>query len=219
MDGQAWTARLGSRRLELRWDRRGRLTSVTRLLVDGAPAGSSVGRPLGRDGVIEGAGVRVTLRRSLTSGLAEAVARPAGGDASQEVAFIPPPGSRQARLAALAHERPALYASRHVAVAAAKLGLGVIGIGALIALIPWPDVPAVPLPDVPWPDVPWPDVTLPDWNPPGWLQAILDTAHWWGTIVVAVVVAIREARRRRRRAANAARDSGREAPPDGTSPG
>src|SRR5262245_13478712 len=135
MDGQAWTARLGSRRLELRWERTGRLTSVTRLVVDGAPAGASVGRPLQRDGVIEGAGVRVTVRRGFTGTLAEAVARPVGGDVSLEVAFAPPPGTRQARLAALAHQRPALYASRHVAVAAAKLALGVIGIGALIALI------------------------------------------------------------------------------------
>jgi hypothetical protein len=192
---------------------------VTRLVVDGAPAGESVGRPLQRDGVIEGAGVRVTVRRGLTGVLAEAVARPSGGDVSQEVAFAPPAGTRQARLAALAHERPALYASRHVAVAAAKLGLGVLGIGALIALIPWPDVPAIPLPSLPRPDIPLPGGAIPSWTPPGWLQAILDTSHWWGTILVAVVVAIREARRRRRRAANAARDGGPGTPPDRTSPG
>jgi hypothetical protein len=211
MDAQAWRATLGSRRLELRWERTGRLTSVTRLLVDGASAGESAGRPLQREAVITGAGVRVSLRRGLTSALSEAVARPEGGDASQEVAFAPPPDTPQARLAALARERPGLYASRHVAAAAAKLALGILGIGALIALIPWPDIPAIPFPDVPSPEIPWPDVSLPDVTLPGWIEWILETSNWWAPVLVAIVIAVREARRRRRRAENAERQ--REAPP------
>ncbi|MGE0029375.1 MAG: hypothetical protein AB7O78_04560 [Thermoleophilia bacterium] len=206
MDSGTWTATLGSRRLELRWERTGRLTGVTRLLVDARTVGESAGKPLQRQAVITGGGVRVTLRRGWSGAPAEAVARPEGGDASREVAFAPPPGTRQARLARLPRERPGLYASRHVAVAAGKLALGVLGVGALLALIPMPDVPAIPFPDIPSPDIPWPDVSLPDWTPPGWLQAILDTSHWWAPVLVAVIVAIREARRRRRRTENAERE-------------
>ena len=209
-DAGTWTATLGSRRLELRWERTGRLTGVTRLVVDGRPAGESVGRPLERQAAMTGGGVHVTLRRGVTGALSEAVARPEGGRASQEVAFTPPPGTREARLARLARDRPGLYASRHVAVAAGKLALGVLGIGALIALIPLPDVPAMPFPDIPSPDIPWPDLSLPDWTLPGWLQTIIDTSNWWGPVLVAIVIAVREARRRRRRAENAERQG---APP------
>jgi hypothetical protein len=187
---------------------------VTRLLVDGVPAGESRGGYQKR-AVIAGAGVHVTLRRGATGTIGEAVARPGDGDASQEVAFVPPPGSRQARLAALARERPGLYASRHVALAAGRLALGVLGIGALIALVPWPDVPAIPLPAIPSPDIPWPDVSLPDWEPPGWVQAILESAKWWGPILAAIVVAVREARKRRRRAENAAEAERQEGAPPG----
>lgn len=206
MDSGTWTATVASRRLELRWERTGRLTGVTRLLVDGRPVGEAVGKPLERRAAIAGGGVHVTLRRGWTGAPAEAVARPGGGDGSQEVAFAPPAGTRQARLAQLARERPGLYASRHVAVAAGKLALGIVGVGALIALIPSPDIPAIPFPDIPSPDIPWPDVSLPDPALPGWLQAVIDTSHWWAPVIVAVVVAVREARRRRRRAENAERE-------------
>ena len=200
-----WTATLGSRRLELEWERTGRLTSVTRLRVNGEPAGESRGRLGERRGTITGDGVHVTLQRGITGGLSEAVARPEGGGVADEVAFAPPSGTRQARLAELARERPALYASRHVAIAAAKLAAGIIGVTALLSLIPWPDPPSVPFPDVSAPDIPWPDIPWPDWTPPGWLQAILETSHWWAPIIVAIVIAVREARRRRRRAENEAR--------------
>ena len=90
-----------------------------------------------------------------------------------------------------------------------KLALGILGIGALIALIPWPDVPAIPFPDVPTPDIPWPDVSLPDVTLPGWIEWIIETSDWWAPVLVAIVIAVREARRRRRRAENAEREDAR----------
>ena len=195
-----WTARLGARELVLEPERRGRGTFVARLLVDGEAVGEWRPRPGERRGSITGGGVHVTLRRGASGSLSEAAARPEDGGRADEVAFVPPPGTRQARLAELARERPALYASRHVALAAAKLAAGIIGVTALLALIPWPDAPDISAPDVPVPDIPWPDWTL-----PGWLEAIIGTSQWWAPILAAVAIAVGEARRRRRRTENEAR--------------
>jgi hypothetical protein len=144
-----------------------------------------------------------------------------------ETWFTPPEGSRAARRERLARRYPRLYASRHVAAAVAKVLLPLLGIGALIRMpkpdidlpeVNLPDPPDLPRPRIPWPDIdlpsiPWPDVAL-----PGWVQAILQTAKYWGPITAAVFIAVQEHQRRKRqrekaaeRAAAAAQDPTREA--------
>ena len=152
---------------------------------------------------------RVSLRRGLTGALSEAVARPEGGDASRRSRSRPRPaparrGSPRSPGSGPGSTPPGTSRRRR-----RSWPSGILGIGALIALIPWPDVPAIPLPDIPSPDIPWPDVSLPDVTLPGWIDWILETSNWWAPVLVAIVIAIREARRRRRRAENAEREDPR----------
>jgi hypothetical protein len=130
-------------------------------------------------------------------------------------AFAPPPGSFAARLAAFANRHPRLWAARHVALAIAKVGFGLLGLAVFVQVllrqvlawlsgllpewdlrIPWPDID---LPDIPWPQIPWPDIDLPDLVAPGWLLVLIGTAKFWGPVLVAVGIAVVEVRRRRRR--------------------
>lgn len=136
-----------------------------------------------------------------------------GGDGAEKAGrqvhpFTAPEGTRAARRERLAREHPALYASRHVVAATAKVVLGILGVSALISAVvrlllsylPRPDLdlPDIDPPDPPLPDIPWPDLDLPDVTPPGWLQAILATAEYWLPILIAVGVAVHEVDRRRK---------------------
>ncbi|MGY1820796.1 hypothetical protein [Geodermatophilus sp. SYSU D00079] len=124
--------------------------------------------------------------------------------------FAPAPGTLAARLRAIEERHPRLWASRHVALAVARvvgalLGLAVLLQGLVQPLVTWllGLLPRVDLPDLPWPDldlpsIPWPDVDLPDVSPPGWLGAVLATAEYWGPVLVGVALAVREVRRERR---------------------
>jgi hypothetical protein len=128
-------------------------------------------------------------------------------------AFAPPVGSPAARLAAFERAHPRLWASRHVALASAKVALALLGVAAfirllvqpviswLLALLPDLDLPAIPWPDIDLPDIPWPDLDLPDLSVPGWLLVLVGTAKYWGPILVGVGLAVAEVRRRRRAAA------------------
>ncbi|HEY7717792.1 MAG TPA: hypothetical protein VH915_03460 [Pedococcus sp.] len=132
---------------------------------------------------------------------------PALGGRRTAVPFEPPQGTRAHRRWAWERRHPRLHAARHVAVAAAQVIAGVVGLGLLLAMlprIPWPDLPAIPWPDldlprIPWPDlpaIPWPD--LPDVTVPAWLRAVLESRRYWWPVLVAIAVAVLEVRRRQR---------------------
>jgi hypothetical protein len=112
-----------------------------------------------------------------------------------------------------------VWASRHVVLAAARIGLALLGVAAFLRLLVQPLLdwllgllrpffawlrgllPDIDLPDIPWPDIPWPDIDLPDLHAPGWLLLLLATAKFWGPILVAIGAAVVEVQRRRRAAA------------------
>ncbi|MFC5751356.1 hypothetical protein [Actinomadura rugatobispora] len=145
-----------------------------------------------------------------------------------ETWFTPPEGSRAARRERLARRYPRLYASRHVAAAVAKVLLPLLGIAALIRIpkpdidlpeVNLPDPPDLPRPRIPWPDIdlpsiPWPDLTL-----PGWVQAILETAKYWGPITAAVFIAVQEYQRRKKQREKAAERAAAAQDPAGGQPG
>ncbi|GAA2440349.1 hypothetical protein GCM10010191_65060 [Actinomadura vinacea] len=128
-----------------------------------------------------------------------------------ETWFTPPPGSRAARRERLARRYPRLYAARHVAAAIAKVLLPLLGIGALIRL-PKPDIdlpevnpPDLPdLPGIPWPSIDLPSLPIPDVTLPGWVQAILQTAKYWGPVLAATLIAVQEYQRRKKQREKAA---------------
>jgi hypothetical protein len=95
------------------------------------------------------------------------------------------------RLTRLKHERPRVYAARHVARGAGEVLLAVVGIGLLIRFLPLPDVP---LPNIDLLDLPFPDVSLPDW-----LSATLRTSKFWAPIVIGALIALAELEKRRGR--------------------
>ncbi|NYI05171.1 hypothetical protein [Allostreptomyces psammosilenae] len=144
---------------------------------------------------------------------------PAPRRGPRKLPFEPPAGSRASRLARLKREHPALYASRHVAIAVLEVGLAVLGVGALLrALLPridWSFLPEIdlswiprphldlpnPLSWIPWPEIDLPDVDLPDIDLPalpGWISEIMDSVGLVIPILIAVAVAVEETRRRRR---------------------
>ncbi|MFI0356347.1 hypothetical protein [Actinomadura sp. 9N407] len=134
-------------------------------------------------------------------------------DKSGETWFTPPEGSRAARRERLARRHPRLYASRHVALAAARVLLPLLGIAALIKIpkphidLPDIDLPGIPRPRIPWPDIDLPSIPLPDLPDvtlPGWLQAIVQTAKYWGPILAAVGLAVQEHERRKKQRQKAA---------------
>ncbi|WP_432493864.1 hypothetical protein [Kineococcus auxinigenes] len=144
--------------------------------------------------------------------------------------FEPPPGTTAARWHAWQRRHPALWASRHVLLAAGRVALGLLGVLVLLQpLVRWvlawlrehlPDLdlpriswPDLDLPRIPWPDwdlpgIPWPDWDLPDLHAPWWLATLIATAKFWVPVLIALVVAVREVRRRRA----GGRDTGGEAP-------
>lgn len=209
-DAARWGLDLDGRRLELESEGAG-LGNRARLFRDGELVAEQ--KVNGDRGSLEADGVTVKVRWNWVGGIKECVAvlDAADGETPVELAFAPPPGSRAAKLEALASERPALYASRHVAIAAGKLLAGLLGIGALLGWL----LPRVPLPSIPSPDVkidlpslPLPSIDLPDIPLPGWVEAILGTAKWWGPILLAVFIALGEVDKRSRRQENARRHAG-----------
>ncbi|MEW2358931.1 hypothetical protein [Spirillospora sp. NPDC029432] len=128
-------------------------------------------------------------------------------DRSGETWFTPPEGSRAARREALARRHPRLYAARHVVLAAAKVLLPLLGITALIRIpkpdidlptVDLPDIDPPDLPDIPWPSIDLPSIPLPDLALPGWIQAVLDSAKYWGPILIAIGIAVQEHERRKK---------------------
>jgi hypothetical protein len=116
----------------------------------------------------------------------------------------------KARLAVFARKNPRLYASRHVMVATMEVMAGVLGVGAIFALL---------IPNIDWSWIPWPGLDLswlrdlrPDWlslhwlwpswlhlGLPDWLKPVLACLKWVVPIVVAIAVSFNEVRRRRLR--------------------
>lgn len=213
----------GGQRIEVEATRRG-LATGGRLFVDGEPVDE---RETWFEPVrLAGGGVEVVVRRKPFGPASATLTVPAGegeedGDAA-EIPFAPPPGSPAARLETLAREHPRLYAARHVAIAVLQGLIGLIGIGAILRGF----LPRLDLPAIPWPEV---SIAVPGWVrtvlglpdrliavPVGWVRSLLDwigsplsvpdwfwpvvqSAKWWGPILIAVVVAVEEVRRRRRR--------------------
>lgn len=209
-----WTLDHDGRRLDVE------LTSVgtrnrVRLFADGEQVAEHLSRS--DRATLTGAGVTVKARWGWFGGIKECIALlpAAEGETAVELAFSPPAGSRAEKLEALARERPALYASRHVAIAAGKLLLGLLGLGALFGwLLPRIPFPSIPSPDVDLPSVPLPSIDRPEVTLPGWVEAILGTAKWWAPIVVAIFIAAGEVEKRRRRQENARRRRDGEDPVD-----
>ncbi len=121
----------------------------------------------------------------------------------------PEPGSPAALREERMRARPVFYASRHVAIGAAKVLLPIVGVAVLVwllARIPsdvLPDVPAIPWPDIDLPSIPWPDIDLPaipwpDWQLPGWLEWVIDRLKYVMPVLLGVIWARREVTRRRK---------------------
>lgn len=120
--------------------------------------------------------------------------------------FAPPPGTLPARWLDLQERHPRLWAARHVVLAVGRVLVALLGIAALVqmllrpvlswlaGLLPSIDLPLIPWPDIDLPSIPWPD--LPDVSLPAWLVAVLDTAKYWGPILIGVVLAVREVRKK-----------------------
>lgn len=81
-----------------------------------------------------------------------------------EIRFTPPHGSHAARLENLARDHPILYASRHVAIALVQLGIGMLGIGAILWALFGQLLPRLGVADWPAPDI--------ELDLPGWLRTI-----------------------------------------------
>lgn len=131
----------------------------------------------------------------------------------RRVPYVPPPGTRAARLHAWAEAHPRWWAARHVVGWAAGTLVALLGINVAIRLLTgwvsfdWlPDAPS--LPSIPWPDAPawWSAL----WTWVGdTLTWLLDLLLGWVPdepwvkyavgLAVAVAVAVGEVRRRERR--------------------
>lgn len=138
----------------------------------------------------------------------------------RELDLDPEPGSAAAARLARERAHPVLFGALSVLVAAAKVLLPLLGLGALarafvepavawvrerlprvdlpdLPSIPWPDVDLPDLPSIPWPDVDLPDIPRPDWTPPGWLVWTLDHADMIWPLLLAAGLARAEVTRRR----------------------
>ncbi|WP_433471795.1 hypothetical protein ACQPZP_22985 [Spirillospora sp. CA-142024] len=230
-----WTLVHDGRRLEVETERAG-WDHIARLYVDGDRVEEGKDFPkvtlpygelsvvVGFDvrGLADGQAARCELRPPKPAEDDERDAEPDGEPDRERagfepVAFEPPEGTRAARREAFARAHPALYASRHVAVATGQVLFPLLGLGALVKVlldrVPWPewrlpdiDPPSIPWPDIPWPDVPWPD--LPDFSAPPWVRALLAAAKFAVPIVIAIGVAVKEVERRKRAAAQRGDRSG-----------
>ncbi|MBG6089678.1 hypothetical protein IW256_003791 [Actinomadura viridis] len=212
---ERWALELDGRLLEVE-SSPSLLSQDIRLLVDGREVDRKRTSDKAVKLVHDGLTVKVTADWRGGLSMCRVVPDPAQADLKElvtgagEVWFTPPEGSRAARRERLARRHPKLFAARHVAAAVAKVLLPLLGIGVLIRL-PWPDIPLpdVDLPDIPRPRIPWPDIDppsipLPDLTLPGWIQAIFQTAKYWGPVLVAVLIAVQEYQRRKKQRDKAA---------------
>jgi len=180
-----------------------------RLLVDGEPAATAETRRIGDVELRAEDGPRVRVGWWWT-GRVSRVALVEGKGGAALTPFIPPPGTRAARLHEFQRRNPGLYAARHVVTKLGGMLFGVLGIGALL-------------------DALLPEIDPPDWlrylNPffylePvfRWIGAVLDPvfawiASWWPLpdlgewphyvigFLVACLLARQEYHRRSKRAA------------------
>jgi hypothetical protein len=203
------------------------LNTIARLFVDGVQVDEQKG--MEKAIVLHGGGLAVVVSLDWLGNITEILAVPAGGDpgeekkraASEGIAFVPPPGSRAARLDEMRRKHPELYAARHVVLATLQVLVGFLGIGALLSALlggliprlhlPVPDLPDLPLPDIdlpaiPWPSISWPDLPIPDLAFLAPLKELWGAVNWLVPIIIAIVVALNEVdKRRKRQKAEAAR--------------
>ena len=199
------------------------MSAIARLFVDGVQVDER--KSVDQKVQLEGGGLTVVVKLNWLDQVKEILAVPSGTDPKRAdgegIAFAPPARSRAARLEKLNREHPALYAARHVVIAALQVLIGVLGIGALLrGLLPRIDLPDIPLPvlpDIPWPDlpvIPWPNIPLPNIDVPDvpFLDQVKDlwsAVSWLVPIVIAAVIAWNEIDKRRKRdRAEAARQQG-----------
>jgi hypothetical protein len=134
----------------------------------------------------------------------------------------PPAGTFAARREAFARRHPAIDAARHPATAVAKVLFGLLGISLAIRLLPdlSIDLPSIdlPLPSIHLPSIDLPDLPSIDFpDLPAWVAAVVESAKYWGPILVALAYGATEFRRRRRqREALLARERRDQEPPEGS---
>jgi hypothetical protein len=192
------------------------LTNVARLFVDGRQVDERQAS-LGDRSRLQSNDVTVVIQWGWWSGHVAKCALVEERDTGKaqpeidETPLAPPPGTRAARLARFQREHPALYATRHVALATLKAALPLLGLGALIAAL---------LPQLDWSwlaDIgalirslraqigAWvPDISLPFSVPREWIVSIVKSpvvawAKWALPIIIAIFVAVEEVRRQRRK--------------------
>jgi hypothetical protein len=199
------------------------LTNVARLFIDGRQVDQQQAS-LGDRSRLQGDTVTVVVQWGWWSGhVAKCVLveeRDTGKAQPEidETPFEPPPGTRAARLAQFQREHPALYATRHVALATLQVLLPLLGLGALITAL---------LPQIDWSWITgivafvrslllqiraWiPDIDLPFSIPREWILWIVNSpwfawakrgfvwAKWVLPIIIAIFVAIAEFQRYQRK--------------------
>lgn len=169
--------------------------AVVRLFVDGEEVASTTGRKRVTVGADAGPEVRTWLSWHEGSFTRAELVLADGGT----LPLDPPPGTFAARMEAFGRRHPVLYSARHAFGGAGKVLLGFIGIGFLLRLLPDISID-LPLPDIdlPLPEIPWPQIDLPDITAPAWVEAIANSAKYWGPILVGIGYAAVEYRRRKR---------------------
>jgi hypothetical protein len=192
------------------------LTNVARLFIDGQQVDEQQAS-LGDRTRLQWNTVTVVVRWGWWSGYVTScvlVEERDTGKAQPEIdetPFVPPPGTRAAKLAQFQREHPALYATRHVALATLKVVFPLLGLGALItvllAQIDWSwaanigaFVRSLLLQIRAW----VPDIDLPFSVPREWILWIVKSplfawAKWVLPIIIAMFVAIEEFQRHQRK--------------------
>lgn len=199
-----------------------KLTNVARLFIDGRQVDERQAS-LGDRTYLRGNSVTVVVQWGWWSGQVARcvlVEERDTGKAQPEVdetPFEPPPGTRAARLVQFQREHPALYATRHVALATLKVALPLLGLGGLLtALLPQIDwswvadigafVRSLRLQSGEWiPDIDLPFLSRPEWISPivksvvAWVKPLVGWAKWVLPIIIAILVAIEEVQRHQRK--------------------
>jgi len=166
-----------------------------RLLIDGEQVAETKADGARTKLVVDDFEVRVTMP---WWGGSISRAELAQGDAAP-VRLRPEAGSRAARRDRFEQGHPRLFAARHVARGVGQALVALVGVAFLLRFLPAMPVPGIDVPEIDLPDLPWPsiDVSLPFVEVPGWIRALLETAKFWGPILIGIVLAAHELRRRR----------------------
>lgn len=103
----------------------------------------------------------------------------AGLRRAMRVPFVPPPGTRAARVHAWREQHPRLWAARHVAIQVGSILVAVLGISALLNGLLGRLLPAI--------DWSWvPEIRLPQWleylNPFHWIGKVIPDRDWFGWV-------------------------------------